>query len=83
MNKNYCYVVYKQGVEGHGVYGASLDYDRAKEIAIECAGMERDNYHSFDVYRIAFDEAADSKYDGFMDEAPSFSVVKGHACRSF
>ncbi len=79
MIKNYCYVDYKQGVEGHGVHGLSLDYDRAKEIAVECAEMEPDDYHSFDVYRVPFDEAAESGCEGFMDEAPSFSVVKGHA----
>ncbi len=79
MNNKYIYVVYKQGVEGHGVYGASLDYDRAKEIAIECAEMEPDDYHSFDVYRVPFDEAAESGCEGFMNEAAIFSVAKGHA----
>jgi len=65
-----CYVVYKQGVCGHGVQGVSLDKKTAISIAKECAEKDTDDYHSYDVYCMPMDtRSPDSTHygEGFME----------------
>lgn len=75
------FIVYKQGMYGHGVHAISLTENEASKRAEELAARDVDNYHSYDVYPVYLDLLQQSSLDprvdlGWMNGKPLFRAVK-------
>lgn len=75
------FIVYKQGMYGHGVHALSLTEEEASKRADELAARDVYNYHSYDVYPVYLDLLQQSSLDprvdlGWMNGKPLCRSVK-------
>ena len=72
------YVVLKQGVYEHGIFGLFSNKDKAFDAAENLANNDTDSYHTWDVYELPVGEVCEceSYQDGFMANDPIGSFVK-------
>ena len=75
------YVVYKQGMYGHGVHGIDTSLESAIVMADKAAERDVDNYHSYDVYEVPAGsppaEFKNKRADyGWMNNDPVYSTEK-------
>jgi|AntDeeMinimDraft_5_1070356.scaffolds.fasta_scaffold42329_1 hypothetical protein len=81
MSDNNFYVVYKQGMFGHGIHAISENKPLAENIALQAAADDTEHNHSYDVYRVPQDTLSEpsgnEKLDfGWMNHRPAFSTRK-------
>lgn len=76
------YVVYKQGMYGHGAHGVSMTANGARQLAMQAAEQDIDDYHCYDVYQLPLDQltplsATPMRDYGWMNVDPLYSIKKG------
>ncbi|MDP0495703.1 MAG: hypothetical protein Q7Q73_05795 [Verrucomicrobiota bacterium JB024] len=61
------YFLYKEGIYGHGVFWIGNDLDEGKRQADRAATLDKDDYHTWSIFRFAA-PSADSDYRRDADE---------------
>lgn len=63
------YFVEKIGVYGHGVFAITENLDEAKAAAIEYATLDKDDYHTYVVYKFSLQKGStcDAEHEVMFD----------------
>jgi len=73
------YFVEKKGMYGHGIFWIGEDLEEAKKMADHFAENDRDDHHSYDVFK--FQDQKSSKMDAYHEDV--YSVSKGNQINKY
>ena len=72
------YIIYKQGVYGHGIHGIFISRIDAENMADKIAAKDKDSYHDWCVYKIPMNTVCSAKEregEGFTDNIIKKNLV--------